>query len=98
MSVKGNIVGGMAELVLMIVGILGFVIHVWTTVIAFSTYGLLAAGLTLVFPVLSEAFCRWFFKTGLNVGFWSLYCVYIMAYMGLIVVAWVLVVIMQQED
>lgn len=87
MSVKENVGGGIMGLAWITASIVGLVIHVWTIVIAFSIKGLFGAVLTLVFPVLSEIF--WFFKVGNHVGYDTTYCVAIMAYVGLVILAFV---------
>jgi len=50
-----------------------FVIHLWTTLIAFKVFGFIAAILTFIFPFISELF--WFLKIGNNTNFNSIYCV-----------------------
>jgi hypothetical protein len=87
MSIKEAIGGGVIALSGISFAILGLVIHVWTTVIAFIVSGLFAAVLTLVFPVLSQIY--WFFKVGSNIGYDTLYCVSIMAYVALIVIVFI---------
>jgi len=81
MSIQEVVGGGLVGLAGLAATILGLVIHVWTIVIAYAIGGLFAAVLTLIFPVLSEAF--WFFKVGTNVSFGTLYCLSIIAYVGL---------------
>ena len=81
MSVKEVVGGGIMGLAWVAASILGLVIHVWTIVLAFSVSGLFAGVLTLIFPGLSEAY--WFFAIGSNVGYGTVYCVSIMAYVGL---------------
>ena len=87
MNVKEKSGFGIMGLAFAIQSVLGLVIHVWTVVIAYLTSGLFAAVLTLIFPVISEIY--WFFKVGSNLGFGVNYCVAIMAYILLWVVAFV---------
>jgi hypothetical protein len=87
MNIKEKSGFGIMGLAFAIQSILGLVIHVWTVVIAYLTSGLFASVLTLIFPVLSEIY--WFFKVGSNLGFGVNYCVAIMAYILLWVVAFV---------
>ena len=81
MSIREIVGVGIMGIAGITVSILGLVIHVWTIVIAFSVSGLLAAVLTLVFPVVSEIF--WFIDIGSNLGFDTTYCVSIIAYVAL---------------
>lgn len=81
MSIRQYLGGGIMGIAYIAASILGLIIHVWTIVIAFSLSGLFAAILTLIFPVLAEFY--WFFKIGSNFGYGSIYCVSIMAYIGL---------------
>ena len=85
MSIRGTVGAGIWTLTGMGITILGLVIHVWTIVIAFTISGLFAAVFTLVFPVLSELY--WFVKVWSNVGLDSTYCMAILAYVGLFIVA-----------
>lgn len=85
MSVKEFIGGGILGLSGLILAILGLVIHVWTIVLAFSFSGIFAAVLTLIFPVFSEIY--WFLKVGLNIGFDNNYCLAIIAYVIIFVIA-----------
>ena len=87
MNIKEKSGFGIMGLAFAIQSVLGLVIHVWTVVIAYLTSGLFAAVLTLIFPVISEIY--WFFKVGSNLGFGVYYCVAIMAYILLWVVAFV---------
>ena len=75
-----------ASLVFMFIGFaaqsLALVIHVWTVVVAFFASGLLAAVFSLMLPMLSTVY--WFFKIGASVGYDSVYCVAVMAYVVII--------------
>lgn len=84
MSIRETAGGGVMALAGLGASMLGLIIHVWTVVIAFSVAGMFAAVLTLIFPVLSQVF--WFFKVGANMGFGTMYCVAIMAYIGCFVI------------
>lgn len=85
MSMKEGVGAGIMGLAWIAASILGLVIHVWTIVIAFMLSGLVGAVITLILPVLAQAY--WFFKVGASLGFGTTYCVAIMAYVGLLVVA-----------
>ena len=96
MGLKENVGGGISGLAWLTASLLGLVIHVWTIVIAFSVSGIVAAVLTLIFPVISEAF--WFFRVGSNLSFSTTYCVSIMAYIGLLGVGFLGVVVASSGD
>ena len=81
MSIRGFVGGGIMGLAWIAASILGLLIHLWTIILALSVSGIIAAMLTLVFPVFSEIY--WFFKIGSNIGYGSIYCVSIMVYIGL---------------
>jgi len=68
----------MASWMSLVMVIAGFVLHIWTIVIAFKLSGLFNVILTIFFPVISEIY--WFFKIGINVGFSAYYCIAIMIY------------------
>jgi hypothetical protein len=81
----GRIAGtGIAGIALLVAVILALVIHVWTIVIAFSETGLFGGALTLVFPIFSEVY--WFIRVWHALGIDSMYCVAILAYLGLWIV------------
>lgn len=62
-----------------VLGILGLIIHIWAIVIAFSSGGIIAAGLTLALPVLAEIY--WGFVIWNATGtFQNLYCLAIAGY------------------
>ncbi len=70
-----------------LMGLLGFVIHVWTIVIAFATKGLLAAILSLMLPVLAQLY--WAIVIWSASGtFANPYCLALVGYAGL----WVLII------
>jgi len=81
MSIRETVGGGIMGLAGTAASVLGLVIHVWTIVIAFAVSGLVGAVTTLMFPVLGEVY--WFFKVGGNAGFSTIYCISLMAYVGL---------------
>jgi hypothetical protein len=83
-SAAQNVGIGIIALAWIAAWILGLVIHVWTIMISFAVSGLFAAVLTLALPVLSEIY--WFSTVGSNLGFGTVYCVSVMAYVGLLCV------------
>ena len=95
MSAKDNIVGGILGIAWLVATILGLVIHVWTIVIAYLASGIVAAVVTLLFPVLSQAY--WFFKVGSNAGYDTDYCIAILAYVGLMVSGLISILIMDRD-
>ena len=81
MSIREKAGAGIAGIAYWAASLLGMAIHLWTIVIAFKISGIIATILTFIFPVLSEIY--WFFKIGSNLGFGNIYCLSIMAYIGL---------------
>lgn len=67
-SSMGSLLGGLA-----------FIIHAWTVFIAYAASGVIAAVLSLMFPVLSEVY--WFTKIGLQSSFADPYCLTIIGYL-----------------
>ena len=82
MSIKEKVGTGIAGMAYLAASLLGIIIHLWTVFLAFKISGIIATILTFIFPVLSEIY--WFFKVGSNVGFGNIYCLSIMAYIGLL--------------
>ena len=72
----------------LVLSILGIVIHVWTILIAFSTGGLISAGITLIIPVVAQIY--WFIAVWSATGtIVNPYCLAILGY----IVAWVVVIV-----
>lgn len=81
---SGCLVGGVSYIIL---SILGFVLHVWTIIIAFLTKGLLAAIISAALPVLAQIY--WGIKIWSVSGtFFNPYCLAISVY----VVLWIIVI------
>lgn len=90
----GCALAGIAGLVM---AILGAVLHVWTVVIAFLASGLVGAVITVVLPVLAQIF--WFIAVWRGTGtLWNTYCVAVLCYVGLFVVAGVGAILYGPED
>lgn len=93
-QILGYAIGGTAYVIL---SILGLILHVWTIIIAFMIKGFLAALISFVLPVISQIF--WFFKIGSNVGYTNnWFCISIMAYVGLWIVAFIGMAIAGNSD
>ena len=93
------ILKGILYLILIVLGILSVIIHVWTIIIAFFSSGFLAAILTFSFPILSEIY--WFFDIGEKIGYGSLYCKTIIGFVVLFMILFIVVTInekIEQED
>ena len=82
MTVRENVGAGVMGLAWMGAWVLGAIIHVYTIVIAYSLSGLVAAVITLAFPVVSQVY--WFFKVASFAGFGATYCITVMAFLGLL--------------
>lgn len=62
--------------------VLGLVVHVWSTIIAFVESGLLAAVLTFVLPVLSQIY--WLIVVAGQQGLLVPYCIVVMIFLLLL--------------
>jgi len=93
-QILGYAVSGTAYVTL---SILGFLVHVWTVIIAFMIKGFFAALISCVFPVVSQVY--WFFKLGSNVGYTNnWFCISIMAYIGLWIVLFIGMAVAGNKD